>query len=59
MAKGRQDQTKGGKQPHSVHPFCKKWCKRETADKKSLDAFISKCIEIVNTRIKHFETHYK
>ena len=27
--------------------------------KKSLDAFINKCMEVVDIRINHFETHYK
>ena len=43
----------------AVISFCKKWCKRENADKKSLEAFINKCMEVVDIRINHFETHYK
>ena len=39
--------------------YCKKWIKRENADKKSLDDFFKKCMEIVDVRIKDHETNYK
>ena len=39
--------------------YCKKWIKREAADKKSLDAFFNKCMKIVDTRIDHYAKTYK
>ena len=43
----------------ALNSYCKKWIKRENADKKSLDDFVKKCMEIVDVRIKHHETNYK
>ena len=37
----------------ALSSYCKKWCKRENADKKSLDAFLNKCKSIVNIWIAH------
>ena len=39
--------------------YCKKWTKREEADKKALDAFFHKCMSIVDNRIQFYELNYK
>ena len=41
----------------ALSSYCKKWCKRENADKKSLDAFLNKCKSIVNIRIAHLKNN--
>lgn len=43
----------------ALSSYCKKWCKREKADKKSLDAFLNKCKNIVNIRISHLENNFE
>ena len=41
----------------ALSAYCKKWCKREKADKKSPDAFLNKCKNIMNIRISYFESN--
>ena len=43
----------------TLSSYCKKWCKQEKADKKSLDAFLNKCKNIVNIRIGHLENNFE
>ena len=43
----------------ALSTYCKKWIKRESTDKKSLDAFFNKCMEIVDIRIDHYSNTYK
>ena len=41
----------------ALSSFCKKWCKREKSDKKSLDSYLNKCMNVVDKRISHFENN--
>ena len=41
----------------ALSSFCKKWCKREKSDKKSLDSYLSKCMNVEDKRISHFKNN--